>query len=172
MTLAGLLLLQAGAVCFRDVALRYRPSLPLALRRLSFSIRGGEKLGIVGRSGSYALGFKTGCFKCREGPAIITWYYCVCVCTFAIMQRVFGSCCIYLYTCRWQVYDRECALPAGGHVWRSHHHRRSGHLHAGVERAPPPAGRGSPNTSDVHGHVTRQLRSVPRAGGCRGVVGY
>ena len=41
-----------GAIEYRDVEMRYRPELPLALRGVSFSLVPGEKVGIVGRSGS------------------------------------------------------------------------------------------------------------------------
>lgn len=41
-----------GTVQFRDVHMRYRPGLPLVLNGLSFSVRAGEKIGIVGRTGS------------------------------------------------------------------------------------------------------------------------
>lgn len=41
----------AGSVRFSDVTLRYREDLPPALKNLSFIVRGGQKLGLVGRSG-------------------------------------------------------------------------------------------------------------------------
>ena len=41
-----------GAISFEDVRMRYRPELPLALRGVSFEIGGGERVGVVGRSGS------------------------------------------------------------------------------------------------------------------------
>ena len=41
-----------GAISFEDVRMRYRPELPLALRGVSFVIGGGERVGVVGRSGS------------------------------------------------------------------------------------------------------------------------
>ena len=37
---------------FRSVSLRYRPELPLSLERVSFQIRPGERIGVVGRTGS------------------------------------------------------------------------------------------------------------------------
>uniref|UniRef100_H2YA70 ABC-type xenobiotic transporter n=1 Tax=Ciona savignyi TaxID=51511 RepID=H2YA70_CIOSA len=40
-----------GAIEFKEVCLRYRPNLPLALDGVSFQIAGGEKVGIVGRTG-------------------------------------------------------------------------------------------------------------------------
>ena len=39
-------------VRFERVSLRYRPGLPLALDSLSLTVRAGERLGIVGRTGS------------------------------------------------------------------------------------------------------------------------
>ena len=41
-----------GAIVFRDVEMRYRADLPLVLRSISFSIAAGERVGIVGRTGS------------------------------------------------------------------------------------------------------------------------
>ncbi|KZT00765.1 ABC protein [Laetiporus sulphureus 93-53] len=41
-----------GAIEFKDVTMRYRPGLPLVLKGLSLSIRGGEKIGVVGRTGA------------------------------------------------------------------------------------------------------------------------
>lgn len=41
-----------GYVQFTDVHLRYRPELPLVLHGLTVSIKGGEKVGIIGRTGA------------------------------------------------------------------------------------------------------------------------
>jgi len=41
-----------GSIEVNEVDMRYRPGLPLALQGLSFSIRSGEKLGVVGRTGA------------------------------------------------------------------------------------------------------------------------
>ena len=35
----------------QDFSLRYRPELPLILKKISFTIKEGEKVGIVGRIG-------------------------------------------------------------------------------------------------------------------------
>jgi ABC-type multidrug transport system fused ATPase/permease subunit len=42
----------SGAIQFVDVKMRYRDGLPLVLRGLQLSIRGSEKIGIVGRTGA------------------------------------------------------------------------------------------------------------------------
>lgn len=41
-----------GALNFENVHLRYRPGLPLVLQGLSMNIKGGEKIGVVGRTGA------------------------------------------------------------------------------------------------------------------------
>jgi ATP-binding cassette subfamily C (CFTR/MRP) protein 1 len=41
-----------GDIIVRDVELRYRPKSEKVLKGLSFEIKGGEKIGIVGRTGA------------------------------------------------------------------------------------------------------------------------
>lgn len=48
----GIRWLTRGSVEFQDVVLVYRPGLPNALDRVTFRVEPGEKLGIVGRTGS------------------------------------------------------------------------------------------------------------------------
>eukprot|EP00262_Sarcandra_glabra_P022233 TRINITY_DN97_c0_g1_i1.p1 TRINITY_DN97_c0_g1~~TRINITY_DN97_c0_g1_i1.p1 ORF type:complete len:1510 (+),score=157.17 TRINITY_DN97_c0_g1_i1:234-4763(+) len=41
-----------GNIDLKDLKVRYRPNTPLVLKGLTLSIRGGEKIGVVGRTGS------------------------------------------------------------------------------------------------------------------------
>lgn len=41
-----------GALTFKDYSVRYRPGLDLVLDRVNFTVNGGEKVGIVGRTGA------------------------------------------------------------------------------------------------------------------------
>ncbi|KAL0935122.1 multidrug resistance-associated protein 5 [Colletotrichum truncatum] len=43
---------QTGEIVFKDVQLRYRPKLPLVLKGISLHIKAGERVGIIGRTGS------------------------------------------------------------------------------------------------------------------------
>ena len=43
---------QSGKIEFRKVSVRYRPDLPKVITNLSFIIKSGEKVGVVGRTGS------------------------------------------------------------------------------------------------------------------------
>ena len=43
---------QHGAVVFKDYRMRYRPTTPEVLHGLSIAVRGGEKVGVVGRTGA------------------------------------------------------------------------------------------------------------------------
>lgn len=49
---AGVFTCAAGAIAVRDLVVRYRPDLPLVLRGVSFDVAGGDKVGLVGRTGS------------------------------------------------------------------------------------------------------------------------
>lgn len=41
-----------GKVVFQDYSVRYRPGLDLVLKGVTFTVNGGEKVGIVGRTGA------------------------------------------------------------------------------------------------------------------------
>lgn len=43
---------EQGEVEFKDFAVRYRPGLDLVLKGVTFKVKGGEKVGIVGRTGA------------------------------------------------------------------------------------------------------------------------
>ncbi len=57
---------QAGRLTFADVTLHYRPTLPPALRGLSFDVTPGEKLGIVGRTGAGKSTIAAALLRLRE----------------------------------------------------------------------------------------------------------
>lgn len=41
-----------GDIEFRNFSLRYRPDTDLVLKNLSFTIKAGQKVGVVGRTGA------------------------------------------------------------------------------------------------------------------------
>lgn len=43
---------QKGSITYKNVCLRYRPNLPLALNDVNLDVKGSEKIGICGRTGS------------------------------------------------------------------------------------------------------------------------
>lgn len=64
----------AGSIRFEDVALRYRAGLPRALDGFSLEIAGGEKLGIVGRTGAGKSSVTSILFRlvdCEAGRVLI-----------------------------------------------------------------------------------------------------
>lgn len=57
---------RAGSVDFQNVCLRYRPGLPLALHDASFSIPGGSKCGVCGRTGAGKSTLAAALFRLTE----------------------------------------------------------------------------------------------------------
>ncbi|MGH0130137.1 UNVERIFIED_CONTAM: hypothetical protein FKN15_041188 [Acipenser sinensis] len=55
-----------GHIDIRDYGLRYREDLELALKNISFTIEGGEKVGIVGRTGAGKSSLTLGLFRIIE----------------------------------------------------------------------------------------------------------
>ncbi|XP_039741515.1 multidrug resistance-associated protein 1 [Pteropus medius] len=57
---------QVGRVEFRDYGLRYREDLDLVLKHINITIDGGEKVGIVGRTGAGKSSLTLGLFRINE----------------------------------------------------------------------------------------------------------
>ncbi|XP_059009907.1 multidrug resistance-associated protein 1 [Mustela lutreola] len=57
---------QVGRVEFRDYGLRYRENLDLVLKNINVTIDGGEKVGIVGRTGAGKSSLTLGLFRINE----------------------------------------------------------------------------------------------------------
>ena len=55
-----------GKLEFRDVSLRYRPGLPLALDGLSFTVEPGQRCGVVGRTGAGKSSLTVALFRLVE----------------------------------------------------------------------------------------------------------
>ena len=55
-----------GKVDFEKYSLRYRDGLPLVLKQIQCSIAGGEKIGIVGRTGAGKSSLTMGMFRLVE----------------------------------------------------------------------------------------------------------
>jgi ATP-binding cassette subfamily C (CFTR/MRP) protein 1 len=57
---------QTGSISFANVEMRYRAGLPLALRGLNMEVRGGERIGIVGRTGAGKSSIMSALFRLTE----------------------------------------------------------------------------------------------------------
>ncbi|KAF0713079.1 hypothetical protein As57867_004518, partial [Aphanomyces stellatus] len=55
-----------GQIEFDDVSFRYKPEDPLVLKHVSFSVRGGEKIGVVGRTGAGKSSLMMTLFRINE----------------------------------------------------------------------------------------------------------
>lgn len=57
---------QNGQITFNHVEMKYRPDLPLVLKGLTMNIRGGERIGVVGRTGAGKSSIMTALFRLTE----------------------------------------------------------------------------------------------------------
>ena len=55
---------ERGVVSFKNVKLSYREGLPLVLKDVSFNVKAGEKVGIVGRTGAGKSSLLQALFRC------------------------------------------------------------------------------------------------------------
>lgn len=56
----------SGSIQFEDVCFRYKENDPIVLKNLSFSVEGGEKVGIVGRTGAGKSSLTMALFRINE----------------------------------------------------------------------------------------------------------
>merc|ERR1712133_201825 len=58
-----------GAISLQKLSTRYRPGLGLVLKEVSLEVRGGEKVGIVGRTGSGKSSLTLSLFRINEAAS-------------------------------------------------------------------------------------------------------
>lgn len=71
---------KTGGIEFRDFCMRYRETLPLALKHIDLSIKAGEKIGIVGRTGCGKSSLISSLFRLVEAASGSIWIDGINVC--------------------------------------------------------------------------------------------
>ena len=61
-----------GNITFHDVSLTYYPGGPQVLKKINLTIKGGEKIGIAGRTGAGSLHFVASLLRMPEADGGIT----------------------------------------------------------------------------------------------------
>jgi len=75
-----------GAITFSDVWMRYRPELDAVLRGVTFRVEAGQKIGIVGRTGSGKSSLIVALFRIVEPFRVRTTWSCL-LHVFAALSR-------------------------------------------------------------------------------------
>ena len=88
-----------GAITFSDVWMRYRPELDAVLRGVTFRVEAGQKIGIVGRTGSGKSSLIVALFRIVEPFRVRTSRCATRSCSlilFAALPHVAASMCVRL----------------------------------------------------------------------------
>ena len=105
-----------GKVTFEHLSLRYRPNLPLILQDVSIEVKGGERIGIVGRTGAGQSQRATAAPTTSSDTSVHLW---------ADVWRLLLCCVAAL--CGRQVELDDCSVSTGGAFVGPHRHRRREH---------------------------------------------
>jgi hypothetical protein len=89
---------QYGAIEFRGVSLRYRSDLELVLKDVSLCIRGGEKIGIVGRYVLYCISIMRICITTALS-ATLCHTHVHCNCSHVAVQNISHYSCAVVALC-------------------------------------------------------------------------
>ena len=161
----------SGKIEFEGASMRYREGLKLVMERVSFSIAGGERVGIVGRTGAgqyrghgtvraCVLPLRVPCF----GFAFVFVFRCL---TIPSALRLSNRPCICSHCCYWLIFPRQILsdgllVPTGGALRGSYPPRRGGYFHLRSRETPQEHGDHSPGSHPLLRNFTYQPRPVRR----------